>query len=99
MNQDEMYDYMRTLQRKGADPLPALHDTLLKAGSIMQHFRPGDKHLYVRCDDMPPSSVKIIDFLAGASFLTWRIVAIANEVIFAGSKETIGTPYILIYKK
>jgi hypothetical protein len=99
MTETEMYDHMRSLQRKGMEPLPALYETLKKAGSETMDFHPGDRHLYVRCDMMPPHSIRTCGFLAGAAFMTWRIVAFNRLVDLDSTKTPIATPYINIYKE
>lgn len=99
MTQDGMYDYMRSLQRKGMEPLPALYETLKKAGSETMDFHTGDRHLYVRCDMMPPHSIDTVSFLTGAAFMTWRMVAFNRLVDLDGKNTPIATPYINIYKE
>jgi hypothetical protein len=99
MTQDQMYEHIRSQTRQGVSTLEALSKTLATTGTEIKSFLKGDEHLYVRCDAMPPHSIKTIDFLCFANFLTWRIVAFPRIIDFNGVKETISTPYIHIYKE
>lgn len=99
MTENDLHEYARVLQRKGMESLPSLYEALKKAGLETMDFHKSDKHLYVRCEGLPPSSIKTIDFLTYCFFLTWRIVAYTRLVDLDGKKEAIATPYINIYKE
>lgn len=99
MTQDQMYEHIRAQMRSGVEALDALAKTIRVAGSDAMPFLKGDKHLYVRCDSMPPHSIKTIDFLANANFLTWRIVAFNRMVDIEETTEPVATPYIHVYKE
>ena len=99
MNQDQMYEHLRAQMRQGVETLEALSKTLLEVGNEIRPYSKGEKHLYVRCDLIPSDSIRIIDFLCFANHLNWRIVAFNRIVDFYGSKETVCTPYMNIYKE
>lgn len=97
MTQEEMYEHTRAQMRSGVEALDAIAKTLVVAGCDLMPFLKGDKHLYVRCDSMPPHSIKTIDFIVNVNFLTWRIDAF-NRIV-EGMTGSIATPYIHIYKE
>ena len=99
MTKDEMYEDIK-LQLRGTDvsTLEALANTLKKTGTEMKQFYKGEKHLYVRCDVIPCSSISIIEFLANSNGLTCRVVALSDVIQFNNKKEKISIPYINIYK-
>lgn len=99
MTQEQMYEHIRAQMRQGVEALDAIAKTLTVAGSDTMPFIKGDKHLYVRCDSMPPHSIKTIDFLTNANFLTYRIVAFNRMVDIEDTAEPVATPYIHIYKE
>ncbi len=99
MTEDQMYEHLRA-QMRGTDvtALEALANTLKKAGTEVKPFYKADKHLYVRCDGIPWTSISIIEFLSSSNGLTCRMVALPREIQLEDRKETICTPYINIYK-
>lgn len=99
MTEDQMYEHLRA-QMRGTDvtALEALSNTLKKAGTEVKPFYKGEKHLYVRCDGIPWTSISTIEFLASSNGLTCRMVALPKEIQLDDRKETICTPYINIYK-
>ena len=64
MTEDQMYDDIRT-QMRGTDvtALEALCNTLKKARTEVKPFYKGEKHLYVKCDGIPWTSISIIQSL------------------------------------
>jgi len=99
MTEDQMYEHLRA-QMRGTDvtALEALANTLKRAGTEVKPFYKGEKHLYVRCDGIPWTSISIIEFLASSNGLTCRMVALPKEIQLEDRKETICTPYINVYK-
>lgn len=89
MNQDEMFEHMRSGMRTGADALEALEITLSVCDCEM--LLGNGKDLFVRCDNMPPDSIITIDFLTRANFLKWQITAFTIKEV--------PIPYLHIYKK
>lgn len=98
MTENDLHEYARDLQRKGMENLQSLYEAFKKAGLETMDFHKGDKYLYIRCDELPPSSIKTIDFLTYCFFLTWRVVAYTRLVDLTVKKEAIPTPFIKIYK-
>jgi len=99
MTETEMYEYLRAeIHERGSTALEAMVITLKKAGIEVKKYYRGEKHLFVRCDNIHWGGITIVAFLAASNGLKCRIVALPREVQTEDRNGTICTPYINIYK-
>jgi hypothetical protein len=99
MTQDEMYDNIKLQMRTtNFTALESLYNVLqITKTECLPYFK-GDKHLYVRADNLPWNSIKTVEFLATANFINVRIVAKSQSFKVGNENIILPIPYLNLYK-